>query len=48
MMHRIRISKKCHVDIWLFDEFGLAVIYQPGWSLYFLIGFIGINIFWRE
>jgi hypothetical protein len=34
-----------HTNIWFFEEFGLAFILTPGWSIYILLGFVGINIF---
>jgi len=37
-----------HTNIYLFQEFGVGVIFQPHWSIYILIGFIGINIFLKE
>ena len=37
-----------HINIYLFDEFGFAIIYRPKWSLYILLGFISINIFNRK
>ena len=30
--------------ITLFEEYGFGFIFQPHWSIYFLVGFIGINI----
>lgn len=34
-----------HTNILLFEEFGLAFIFTPGWSIYILLGFVGINIY---
>lgn len=31
-----------------FDEYGFAIIFQPHWSLYILIGFVGINIYLKR
>ena len=36
-----------HMNIRLFDEYGLAIIYQPRWSIYLLIGFVSINIYFE-
>lgn len=37
-----------HLNIWLFDEFGIGIGFRPHWSVYILIGFVGINIFLNE
>ena len=35
-----------HLNIHLFDEYGFAIIFNPNWSLYILLGFVSVNIFW--
>ncbi len=37
-----------HTNIWLFEDFGLAFILTPGWSIYILLGFVGVNIFFDK
>lgn len=41
-------NKRIILNIWIFEEYGLAFILCPRRNLYFLLGFIGINIIWRE
>lgn len=36
------------INIWLFNEYGLGITIQPHWGIYILIGFIGINIFFKR
>lgn len=36
-----------HTNIHIGEAFGIAFFYSPGWSVYILIGFVGINIFRR-
>lgn len=33
-----------HTNISFFEDYGLAIIFQPHFSLYILIGFIGFNM----
>lgn len=37
-----------HTNMWLFEDFGLAFILTPGWSIYILLGFVGVNIFFDK
>lgn len=37
-----------HTNIWLFEDFGFAFILSPGWSIYILLGFVGVNIFFDK
>ena len=37
-----------HTNIWLFEDFGFAFILTPGWSIYILFGFVGINIYFGK
>ena len=37
-----------HLNISLFYTYGFSIMYTPHWSLYILIGFIGINIIKKE
>lgn len=36
-----------HTNIWLFEDFGFAFILTPGCSIYILLGFVGVNIYFR-
>jgi len=34
-----------HTNIWFFEDFGFAFIFAPGYSIYILLGFVGVNIY---
>ena len=36
------------VNIWLFQEYGFSITILPHWSIYILIGFVEINIFFER
>ena len=36
-----------HINIWIFEEFGFAILIDLS-SIYILLGFVGINIFFRK
>lgn len=40
-----KIIETKHTNIWIFGDFGIAFIVTPGWSIYIVLGFVGINIF---
>lgn len=42
----MKILATKHLNILAFSEFGVGLVFTPGWSLYLLIGFISVNIFW--
>jgi hypothetical protein len=36
-----------HTNIWLFQEFGFALTFEPSVAIHVVIGFISINIFFN-
>ena len=37
-----------HTNICFFEDFGFAFIFTPEWSIYILLGFVGINMYFDK